>query len=85
MAYPDYSTMPDSTGTSTRMGDPVTYHGSLAEALGAWTYAGPCCCGNCGGTTPDGELIERRMRLTREEAGGTRPLLHVSTGHVTRA
>jgi hypothetical protein len=83
MAYPDYTLMPDSGGEWVTTGTAVTYHGSLPEAHGAWTYIGPCSpC--CDGTGPEGELYERRMRLARKEPGGVRPLLHVSVRNVTK-
>ena len=81
MAYPDCSLMPDSKGQTVTIGDLVTYRGSVTEAHGTWTFTGPCTpC--CDGTGPD--LVERRMRLTRREPGGIRPLLHVSVRNVTK-
>lgn len=83
MAYPDFTLMPDSEGEWVTAGTLVTYHGSLPEAHGTWTYIGPCSpC--CDGTMPGGELYERRMRLARKEGDMVHPLLHVSVRSVTR-
>lgn len=49
-----------------QVGDPVTYHGSVAEAHGEWEFVGGCGseCG-CSGTAPNGELLEQQFVLRR--------------------
>lgn len=74
----------DSTGNEVRPGELVTYHGSVPEAHGTWTYAGGCCSA-CSGTNADGTLMERGVTLMRQEGGGTRFARHVHPGSITLA